>query len=116
MKTQRSSSTNSLKTFGLILTLCAMPILWGMTGCTTGNRYQRSTGEKVDDDNLSSDVKSALNKESLYKYNSVYVVTFQSVVRLSGFVDNLEQVNHAGMVAYRVQGVLEVQNNIMSKE
>lgn len=116
MTTKSANISRTLKTFGQVLTLCVAPILVGMTGCTTGSRYQQSTGEKVDDYKLSSDVKSALNKDTLYKYDDVNVTTFKGVVQLSGFVNNREQLNRAGTVAKRVLGVTDVQNNITVKE
>ncbi len=110
------TSTNPLKVLGLILKLCAMPILLGVTGCTTGSRYQQSTGEKVDDYKLSSDVKGALKNDTVYKYDDVDVTTFKGVVQLNGFVNHKAQQIRAGTVAKGVSGVKDVQNNITIKE
>jgi hypothetical protein len=49
MKTTSVNTGKALKVFGLIFSLGAMPLLLGLTGCTTGSRYEQSTGERIDD-------------------------------------------------------------------
>ena len=102
--------------FGLILTLGAMPLLLGVTGCTTGGRYDQSTGERIDDKADSSRVRKALAADTQYKYGDVNVQTFKGVVQLSGFVNSRDQKNRAGDLAKKVEGVKEVENNITVKE
>jgi osmotically-inducible protein OsmY len=119
MKKTSKTSVNTgqpLKVLALILCVSALPLLLGVTGCTTGSRYQQSTGEYIDDHGLSSHVKSALGEDSQYKYTDVNVVTFKGVVQLSGFVNTRDQKSRAGDIAGKVAGVKEVQNNITVKE
>jgi len=105
----------TLKSLGLIIGLGASSLVVG-AGCTTGSRYQQSTGEYIDDHGLSSHVKQALNTDPIYKYDDVNVVTFKGVVQLNGFVNAKDQKSRAGDIAKKVAGVNEVHNNITVKE
>jgi osmotically-inducible protein OsmY len=101
---------------GLVFSLGALPLLLGVTGCTTGSRYEQSTGERIDDHNTSSRVRAALADDSQYKYDGVNVETFKGVVQLSGFVNTRDQKDRAGDLARKVKGVTDVENNITVKE
>jgi osmotically-inducible protein OsmY len=116
MKNTSVNSGKTLKVFSLILSLGAMSLLWGGTGCTTGSRYEQSTGEQIDDHHTSSRVKAALAQDTQYKYDGVSVETFKSTVQLSGFVTSKDQKNQAGDIAKKVTGVKAVINNITVKE
>lgn len=116
MKKTSENTGNTLKVLGLVICISALPLIWGVTGCTTGSRYKQSTGEYIDDHGLSSDVKKVLSNDSQYKYDDVKVVTFKGVVQLNGFVNLKDQKNRAGDLAKKVKGVNEVQNNITVKE
>jgi osmotically-inducible protein OsmY len=115
MKQTSAKTGNTLKIFGLILTLGALPIFLGVTGCA-GSRYEQSTGERIDDHGISSRVKDALGDDTQYKYEGVSVETFKGTVQLSGFVNSRDQKNRAGDHARKVVGVKEVINNITVKE
>ncbi len=84
------------------------------TGCA-GSRYDRSTGESIDDRSVTSRVKAALSADSLYKYPDVKVTTFKGTVQLSGFVDTKDQKSKAADLAKSVVGVKEIENNITVK-
>jgi osmotically-inducible protein OsmY len=86
-----------------------------LSGCA-GDKYNRSTGEYIDDKGISMRVKSALNDNSEYKCDDVNVTTFRGTVQLSGFVNNSAQKSKAAQIAKTVQGVREVDNNISVKE
>jgi osmotically-inducible protein OsmY len=114
--TKTSSNTGkALKAFGLILSLSAVTLVCGLTGCA-GTSYTQSTGERIDDRADSSRVRKALSDDTQYKYGDVGVQTFKGVVQLSGFVNSRDQKNRAGDLAKNVSGVREVENNIMVKE
>jgi osmotically-inducible protein OsmY len=83
-------------------------------GCA-GDRYQRSTGESIDDTATTSRVKSALGSDSGYHYPDVKVTTFKGRVQLSGFVDSKEQKSQAATLAKNAAGVKEVENKITVK-
>ena len=116
MKTTSITTGKTLRAFGLILSLGAMPMLLGVTGCTTGNRYEQSTGERIDDHGTSSRVRAVLADDSQYKYDGVNVETFKGIVQLSGFVNTKDQKNRAGDLARKVKGVTDVENNITVKD
>ena len=114
--TKTSVSTGRvLKLSALILSVGALAMAGGMTGCA-GDRYTQSTGERIDDKSESTRVRSALSDDPQYKYEDVKVQTFKGVVQLSGFVDSRDQKTRAGDLAKKVEGVKEVENNITVKE
>ena len=102
-------------TLGLVLCLGALPLLSGITGCTTSNRPDQSAGERVDDSATSSSVRDALAADPLYKLGGVNVETLKGTVQLSGFVTAQEQKSRAADLARGVPGVREVANNITVK-
>ena len=108
----------TMKTNYLCLALClALPIAatTGLVGCA-GSRYERSTGEYVDDKSLSARVNSALRDNPEYKFGDVRVTSFRGTVQLSGFVNTTDQKSRAGDIAEKVQGVKDVKNNITVKD
>ena len=108
MKTQIST---------LCLSLClGLPVaVTGLTGCA-GDRYERSTGEYIDDKGITVRVKSALGDSPEYKFKDVNVTSFKGTVQLSGFVNTSDQRRRAAEIAEKVQGVRKVENNIILKE
>lgn len=105
-----------MRTMALILCAGSLPLIFGVTGCSTGDRYKQSTGELIDDHGLSSRVKQALGEDPQFKFSDVNVATFKGVVQLNGFVNTKEQKNRAGEIARTVPNVKEIQNNITVKE
>jgi hyperosmotically inducible protein len=114
MKKAYVSTGRTVKVMGLVIGLGVMPLLV-ITGCTTGSRYEQSTGERIDDHGTSSRVRTALASDSKYKYDDVNVETFKNTVQLSGFVNTKDQKNRAGDLARQVTGVTDVENNITVK-
>jgi hyperosmotically inducible protein len=84
------------------------------TGCS-GDRYERSTGEHIDDTSTNVRVKHALSADPDYKYSDVVVSTFKGTVQLSGFVNQKPQKERAETIAKGVEGVKDVVNNITLK-
>ena len=115
MKKTSASTGRFLKLSALILSVSALAIVGGITGCA-GDRYTPSTGERIDDKADSSRVRSALSADTQYKFEDVKVQTFKGVVQLSGFVNSRDQKDRAGDIAKKVEGVNEVENNITVKE
>ena len=104
---------NTCKAICLGLSLSAAVI--GLSGCA-GDRYDRSTGQYIDDSTLKMHVNSALGDNAEYKFDSVNVTVFKGTVQLSGFVNNSDQKAKAGQIASSVQGIRNVANNITVKE
>lgn len=111
---RKTSRSAGLKMMGLILSLGALVLTAGLTGCA-GNRYERSTGEHIDDRSTASRIKSDLGNDPLYKFENVKVTSFKGVVQLAGFVNTADQKTRAGDIARRVTGVREIENNITVK-
>jgi hyperosmotically inducible protein len=99
----------------LVTALVALLFGTMATGCSTGNRYDQSTGEYVDDHEITSRVRGALRHDPEYKFPDIRVATFRRVVQLSGFANTQELKNRAGEIAKSVPGVSEVENNITVK-
>jgi osmotically-inducible protein OsmY len=114
MSTTPISTITPVKLLGLALSVCALTLVAGVTGCA-GDRYTQSTGERIDDRADSSRVRKALSADTQYKYDDVSIQTFKGVVQLSGFVNNKAAKNRAGDLAKEVEGVKEVANNIVVK-
>src|SRR5213593_1910284 len=114
--TKTSEKTGkTLKALGLVLCLGSLSLAGGLTGCA-GDRYNKSTGQRLDDNRTAERVKEALEHDPQFKYDGVNVVAFKGVVQLSGFVNTKAQKSSAGDVAKKVEGVREVENNITVKE
>lgn len=107
-----------IKTNLLNLILCAGILTTGalaFTGCA-GDRYNRSTGQYIDDKSLTVRVHDALGDNPDYKFDGVNVDCFRGTVQLSGFVNTSDQKSKAGQIAKNVQGVQNVENNITVKD
>ena len=104
---------NSLSV-ALVLTLPVVAAT-GLVGCA-GDRYNRSTGEYIDDKSLNSRVRSALSDNPEYKFDDVKVDSFRGTVQLSGFVNTGEQKRKATQIVELVQGAKDVENKITVKE
>ncbi len=85
-----------------------------VTGCA-GNRYERSTGQYIDDQGIIVRVKKALSDNPEYKFGDVKVTSFKGIVQLSGFVVTQDQKDRAADIARGVEGVQRVENNISLK-
>ena len=113
---QKNIMKNALS--NLYLALCLLlPVGTAVVlmGCT-GTRYERSTGEYIDDKAFNSRVKSALADNPEYKFGDVNVTSFKGTVQLSGFVNTTDQKKRAGSLAEKVANVKGVENNITVKE
>jgi hyperosmotically inducible protein len=109
MKTQANSLC-----LVLCLSLSTAASVAVFTGCA-GDRYNRSTGEYIDDKSIGLRVRDALNANPEYKFNGVNVASFKGTVQLSGFVGSWAQKNDATHIAGQVQGVRNVVDNITVK-
>ncbi len=76
----------------------------------------QTIGSKIDDAVITASVKSAMMADSIMKSREVSVVTVKGEVQLSGFVDSETQISHATEVAKKVEGVVNVVNNMTLKK
>ncbi len=113
-KYSMKTNTMVMKQFSQFFIGAVLGITLLSAGCA-GSRYERSTGESIDDRATVSRVKSALSNDAIYKYPDVEVTSFKGSVQLSGFVDNQGQKSRAGDSAKDVEGVKELKNSITVK-
>jgi len=116
VKTTFGNTAKGLQQLVFIAALAALPLMINVTGCSSGGRYHQSTGEYVDDHEMTAEVKRALRRDPEYKFPEIQVSTFKGVVQLSGFANTRELKSRAGEVAKSVPGVRAVENNITVKE
>ncbi len=97
--------------------LCSGALLVSLTlvASCASTRTQKSTGEVVDDAVVTTRVKSALIADPVTKARDIDVITFKGRVQLNGFVDSTQQRNEAKVVATKVNGVVDVDNNLKLK-
>ena len=81
----------------------------------SANPTKSSTGEFIDDSVITTKVKAALVQDKGTPASAIKVDTRKRTVQLSGFVDSAAQKVEASVVAAKIEGVKEVQNNIIVK-
>jgi len=98
----------------LCLALMTTAVVSTTVGCA-GDKYNRSTGQYIDDKSLVMRVKHALGESPDYKFGDVSVDAFRGTVQLNGFVNTSDQKDKAETIAKGVQGVEKVVNNLTVK-
>lgn len=89
-------------------------------GCATSDNEttqanKRTAGQYIDDKVLIQRVRAALGDSEVYKFPDVKVQTYRGTVQLTGFVTSPEQKQRAEEIARSVNGVYNIQNDIMMK-
>src|SRR4051794_12568000 len=107
----------NFKNLMLLSGMSAALVVTTLTGCKTSSSHgdERSEGRMVDDKKITSNIKTSLKNEPVYKFTDVDVRTFDGIVQLSGFVSSDDQKRRAGEIAQNVPGVTQVHNNISMK-
>ena len=80
---------------------------------STPNR--ESVGERVDDSMITTKVKAKFAADKVVSARAISVETFKGTVQLSGFADNQREIDQAAQLAYSVNGVTAVKNDIRLK-
>ncbi|UFS71130.1 BON domain-containing protein [Geomonas sp. RF6] len=94
--------------------LACLGLVTAFLGCSAPEKRQ-TAGEYIDDSVITSKVKAAIVNEEALKGMQVNVKTHDGTVQLSGFVDNQQQARQAASVAGKVEGVKNVQNDLIVK-
>src|SRR5262245_36318632 len=88
-------------------------VLATLTACVApGDHSSRSTGRYIDDKSIAARVKSALDYDPLYKFDTIHADVYRGVVQLNGFAITDSQKQRAGEIASHVPGILALENNI----
>lgn len=95
--------------------LLGVILLIAFTACA-GSESSRSTGTYVDDKVIASKVKTELITNEETKARDVNVEVYGGVVQLSGFVETERAKKAAEDVARRVEGVVDVKNDLNVRE
>jgi osmotically-inducible protein OsmY len=110
------TKTNTLNLILVAAILTATTAMISSTAGCAGDRYDRSTGQYIDDKSLIARVQHALSDNPDYKFDGVNVDSFRGKVQLSGFVNTSDQKSKAYDIAKQVPGVQDVINNITVKD
>lgn len=86
----------------------------GLSACAS-TKTQESTGEYIDNAAITTNVKAAFMKDKHIKSLPINVKTYKGEVQLSGFVDDRTQAVRAESIARRIEGVQNVQNDLILK-
>lgn len=89
-------------------------LLASMLGCAATDTHE-GTGGYVDDSAITTKVKSELLATKGVDSTEISVETFKGVVKLSGFIDNLDMIDTAIRTAQAVNGVKSVTNDMTVK-
>lgn len=81
----------------------------------SGSPTKESTGEYLDDSATTTRIKSAFVADSQVSALNIAVETFKGNVQLSGYADNLQEIQRADQLAHGVPGVKSVKNDIRLK-
>ena len=76
---------------------------------------REKAAQYASDSAITTKAKTALLAEKGIKSTAISVETYKGVVQLSGFVDDAEQIRHAGAVVAKVGGVKSVKNSLSVK-
>jgi len=76
---------------------------------------KRSFGEYADDKIVLTKVKSALTGDKTTEAHEINVEVNKGIVQLNGFVDTAKEKDQATVVAKGVEGVKQVENNLIVK-
>jgi hypothetical protein len=113
---KKEKRRNFMKTTGKYAKyLLGIILLLAFTACA-GTEKSRSTGTYVDDKVIASKVKTELIANEETKARNIQVEVYQGVVQLSGFVETERSKEMAGDVARRVEGVVDVKNDLIVRK
>jgi len=91
-----------------LMAVIALTVL--IAGCDAISGRE-TVGEYIDDTGITSTVKANIVNEMGLK--QINVETMQNIVQLSGFVDSPQTKTRAGDIAWGVQGVKGVKNDLV---
>lgn len=93
---------------------CAVIGTVSLTACSS-TPTRESIGERTDDSLITSKIKAKFVADSAVKALDIKVETFKGVVQLSGFANSALERRRAEEIAYTVNGVTSVRNDVLLK-
>lgn len=100
----------------VVVMLCAAPLAFAQTKDTTAVDVPRQVGGVASDDmDITKRVKSAIVMDNAFSGFNIVVVTTKGDVRLTGKVDNKEQIQQILAIARAVDGVKTVHDELKVK-
>ena len=99
------------KFIAVILSSTVLAFLGALNGCqfTTG----KTAGQAIDDASITTAVQTKLTSDRLSNFSRIDVDTERGVVNLSGVVKTVAQRALAERLAYQVEGVVRVNNDLL---
>ena len=94
----------------------AVPGVTSIQNKVTLKTGSRTVGNKVDDSIITAKVKAALIGDQVIKSTDIAVVTRKGEVQLSGFVNSQTQIDRAVLIAKAIEGVANVNNEMVIKK
>lgn len=91
-------------------------LIAAMAGACAPREQRRTTGTYFDDKAIAARLKTELARDDTTKATQINVESFRGVVQLNGFVDNQESIQRAEEIARSIEGVQEVQNNLVVRQ
>lgn len=89
-----------------------LALLLGLCACGSAPQSE-STGEFFDSSLITARIKSKLIDDPITGVFRIKVNTFKGVVQLSGFVNTADEKKRAEEIAYSVDGVDKVENDLL---
>lgn len=101
--------TQIIKRIAILVTLMA-----AVSACSS-TKTSESPGQFIDNSAITTKVKAAIMDDPDLKVLQIHVITYKDTVQLSGFVDNAKIISRADSVVRSVEGVKNVQNDLIVK-
>lgn len=93
---------------------CALVGTASITACSS-TPTRESAGQGVDDSVITSKIKAEFIADKAVSVLDIKVDTYKGVVQLSGFANDRREIERAVQIAYAVNGVQSVKNDIRLK-
>jgi len=94
----------------IVITALGLAALTGLTACSS--MTTNSDPQKAEDSRLTSQIRSALKSDPVFKYRNIQVAASYGKVQLSGFTSDPKEKQAAEQLARKVDGVKDVMNGI----
>lgn len=101
-----------MKAFHPLLLLLGLAIAAINSGCSTSPAPQ-NTGDFIDNSLITARIKARLIDDRITSGYRIKVTSLKGVIYLSGEVNSLQDKNHATEIAKSVEGVKEIENNLI---